>query len=98
MDFVSAVKHCLRNYAITAGRATRSEFWYFSLLCFSISIVAIALDHMAFPAEGFWRGPIRGVTGLALMLPAVAVQIRRLHDLDKSWKWGLLICIPVVGQ
>lgn len=76
----------LQNYAIFSGRAGRSEYWYFVLINFVISI-----------AIGFIGGIIgtsivSNIFTLAVLVPSIAVGVRRMHDVGKSG-WFLLIPI-----
>jgi uncharacterized membrane protein YhaH (DUF805 family) len=76
MDFVSAVKSCLTQYAGFSGRAVRSEFWWFFL--FQVIVLVIA---------GFLGDVVYGIAAIALMLPAFAVGARRLHDIGRTGWW-----------
>lgn len=79
------------NYANFNGRACRQEFWMFVLFNLIISIAAGVLDSM------FGTMFISIIYGLAILIPGLAVSIRRLHDTGKT-AWFLLIgLIPVVN-
>ena len=80
MDFVQAIKSCLGQYATFSGRATRSEFWWFFL--FQVLVMA---------ATGMLGDVINGLASLALLLPALAVGTRRLHDIGRTGWWQLLL-------
>lgn len=91
----------LRRFADFAGRARRSEYWWFSLFIIIANIVVAILDATLFGAamlQSFGGiGPLGGLLGLALLVPSLAVSVRRLHDLDKSG-WFLLVgLIPLLG-
>ena len=76
----------LQNYAVFTGRAARAEYWYFVL--FNL-IVSIVLGVIA----GMIKLPILGsIYSLAVLIPSVAVGVRRMHDVGKSG-WFLLIPI-----
>jgi uncharacterized membrane protein YhaH (DUF805 family) len=76
----------LQNYAVFSGRATRSEYWYFVLFNLIISFVVGFIS-------GLIKLPILGsIYSLAVLIPAIAVGVRRMHDIDKSG-WYLLIPI-----
>ena len=76
----------LQNYATFKGRASRSEHWYFVL--FNI-IFSIALSYVS----GVVNLPILyTIYSLALLIPSIAVAVRRMHDVGKS---GWFILIPI---
>ena len=77
---------CLRNYVNFSGRARRKEYWFFVLFTFIFSIVARLLDLLIFGPSGML---ISGLFGLAMLLPQLAVLVRRLHDTNRSGKWVL---------
>jgi uncharacterized membrane protein YhaH (DUF805 family) len=83
--FVDAIKVCLQKYADFNGRATRPEYWWFVLFNFVLGLVL------------FWAPILSIIVSLALLLPSVAVAIRRLHDIDKSGWWLLLVFVPLIG-
>ena|SRR5689334_2430202 len=82
----------LERYAQFEGRSGRAEFWWYFLAGVIISIVFNILIAIA---SFFWV--IYIIYGLAVLIPGLAVAIRRLHDTDKSGWWILLALIPLVG-
>ena len=90
MDFVGAIKNGFRNYARATGRASRSEYWYWTLFSALVSIAGGIVDMGIFGADSD-RGLVGPLLGLALIAPDVAVTIRRLHDLDRKWPWFLIV-------
>ena len=82
----------LKKYAEFNGRARRTEYWMFCLINFII---------------GFVLGFVEGIIGtgsvlliiysLAVMIPSIAVSIRRLHDTNRSGWWLLITLIPFIG-
>lgn len=93
MDFVTAVKTCLSKYATFQGRASRSEYWYFTLFTFLLSLIAGIIDE----AIGSQFGVMSAILTIAIMVPGIAVAARRLHDTDRSGWWQLLFIVPVLG-
>ena len=91
MTFTEAVRSGLTKYAVFNGRAGRSEFWYFVLFIVLVDVAASILDSVI-GIQIF--GPL---ASLALLLPNIGVTVRRLHDVGKSWKWLLLIFVPILG-
>lgn len=87
-------KVVFENYANFKGRARRSEFWWFTVANIIISIV---LNILAM-ALGSIGGIIAGIYSLAVLVPGMAVGVRRLHDIGKSGWWlaGFYILVAVV--
>jgi uncharacterized membrane protein YhaH (DUF805 family) len=85
--FGDAISTCFSKYATFKGRASRSEFWYFFLFQFLISIVTQFIPV------------INIVVAVGLLLPSLAVTVRRLHDTDRSGWWigGFYISLFAVG-
>jgi uncharacterized membrane protein YhaH (DUF805 family) len=93
----------LERYAKFDGRARRAEFWWFVLANFLIHLVLLALVGIGFAiADGLGFVLLLVEVGywLAVLVPSIAVAVRRLHDTDKSG-WLLLLtllgAIPIVG-
>jgi uncharacterized membrane protein YhaH (DUF805 family) len=89
----------LRKYAVFAGRAGRSEFWWFTLVYMILIATAAFIDVVigTFDAAlGF--GLFSGSLFIATLLPMLGVHVRRLHDTGRSGWWVLLGLIPVVGS
>jgi uncharacterized membrane protein YhaH (DUF805 family) len=85
MGFGEAISSGLSHYVNFSGRACRSEFWYWFLFVFILSIIANIIDAiLGFPALG-------AIVSLGLLLPNISMQIRRLHDIDRTGWWMLLI-------
>jgi uncharacterized membrane protein YhaH (DUF805 family) len=82
----------LRKYADFSGRARRKEFWYFNVFHFLLVLGLLAVDT----AAGF-DGYLIVLYGLAMVMPAVAVGVRRLHDTGRSAAWLLINVIPIAG-
>jgi uncharacterized membrane protein YhaH (DUF805 family) len=97
MGFVEAISSGFRNYASFSGRAVRSEFWYWFLFAVIVSFVLGVIDKSLYP--GLVMGPFSYVTmlvGLVLILPSLAVSVRRLHDVDRTG-WWILIGLTFIG-
>jgi hypothetical protein len=81
MNFVEAISSCFRNYANFSGRAVRSEYWYWFLFVAIVLIVFGAIDESLYPGPlniGLFSYVTMAVV-LALILPTLAVSVRRLH-------------------
>ncbi len=84
----------LKKYAVFSGRARRKEYWMFILFNIIFSIVAGIIDHII----GMDFGLLGTLYGLAVLLPSIAVSVRRLHDIGKSGWMLLIIFIPIIGS
>lgn len=88
-------KKCLRNYVNFSGRARRKEYWYFVLIQFILAIVAMTLDYIIFDTPG---ALLYAVVIFGLLLPGIAVLVRRLHDTGRSGWWFWIGLLPVIGS
>ncbi len=96
MSFVDAIRSGFQNYVTFSGRAPRSEYWFWTLFVILLSFAASILDATLLGMAGN-NGPIQGLTSLAVLLPSIAMAVRRLHDRDLSGWWYLLILLPLIG-
>lgn len=102
MNFIGAVRSCFRNYATFSGRANRPEFWYFYLFSVLVQILFLVVfvvlayndapDSVGVPFMILWL-----VWLLVMILPTLAVTVRRLHDTGRSGANVFLGFIPIVG-
>lgn len=86
MTFGESIQSCFSKYADFDGRASRSEYWWFSLFTFLASL-----------ATGLVSDSFGALFSLAVLLPSLAVGARRLHDVDRSAWFLLLWLVPLVG-
>lgn len=88
----------LKKYADFSGRARRSEYWYFALFFILICIGLVFIDGLigtVRPEVGI--GILTGLFILAMLVPSLAVTVRRLHDTDRSGWWYFIQLVPLVG-
>ncbi len=94
-------KVVFQNYANFSGRARRAEYWNFVLVNFIIYIPLYILFIGGILNEsesvGFLGIGVLGLFALAMLIPSLAVLVRRLHDLNKSGWYFLIYFIPIVG-
>ena len=84
MTFNDSIKICLREKFVSfSGRASRSEFWFFYLFIFVVYLICILLA-VTVSFQFFW---VLGIFAIGMILPALGVTVRRLHDINKSGKW-----------
>lgn len=81
----------LKNYVGFSGRARRTEYWMFALVSAAITIVLTAID------VALDMRILAAIYGIAVLLPGLAVAVRRLHDTDRSGWWLLIGLVPLIG-
>jgi uncharacterized membrane protein YhaH (DUF805 family) len=98
-----------KQYVDFHGRARRQEYWMFTLFSVIISIVLGVIDNLlgtgSFSTSSgggeigvaAGMGLLGGIYWLAVLLPSLAVSVRRLHDTDRSGWWLLIALVPLVG-
>ncbi|MFE5562589.1 DUF805 domain-containing protein [Streptomyces sp. NPDC056544] len=82
----------LKKYAVFSGRARRQEYWMFFLFNLAAAIILLVVDGVlgTYPL-------LYSLYVLAILLPALGLTIRRLHDTGKSGWWIFINLVPVVG-
>ena len=100
----AAIRRGLSNYVGFEGRASRPEYWWWVLTMVLVQVMAQIIDRaVVAPALGFDAfadeagTPLSLILYLGLLLPSIAVSIRRLHDTGRSGWWLLIGLIPIVG-
>jgi uncharacterized membrane protein YhaH (DUF805 family) len=91
MSFSDAVKTCFSKYVTFTGRASRPEFWFFTLFIIILDIVVTLID-LAIGSQ-----ILSLIVGLGLLLPSITVTVRRLHDTDRSGAWWFIGLVPIIG-
>ena len=97
----AVVKLGFKRYFDFKGRSSRSEYWWWFLFITVISTITRAIDSGALGADpggaGELPGLLNSVWGLAVLIPSIAVTVRRLHDTNRSGWWALLALVPLIG-
>ena len=97
VSFTESIKTCFQKYIDFSGRASRSEFWWFALFNFIVS-VALALLTPVAPPLAPPLASLQGIFILVVLLPSLTAAVRRLHDSGRSGWWALLpLATPVAG-
>jgi uncharacterized membrane protein YhaH (DUF805 family) len=90
-----------QKFAQFTGRSRRKEYWMFTLFNIIICCVLYAGLLVGFVAGqrmiGILFGCVYAAYALAILVPGIAVSIRRLHDINKSGWWMLIALVPLVG-
>ena len=90
--------YVLKNYATFSGRARRKEYWMFFLFNVLISLGLGVLDVVVgtYSVE-YETGLFSGLYSLLVLIPSIAVSVRRLHDTNRSGWWIVISLIPIIG-
>ena len=87
------------NWNKFKGRANRSEFWYFNLFCFILSIILYYIDVSFLgydPMDPTSIGVLESIFTLLALIPSISLTVRRLHDVNKSG-WNMLWILTIIG-
>ena len=99
MSPIDWMKLALSRYSDFSGRSRRMEYWMLVLLQIGVSIVTSLVDNIIGLGGIIFGayGPLTLIVSLVLIVPAIAVAVRRLHDRDMSGWFLLLGLVPVIG-
>ena len=86
-----------QRYAKFSGRARRKEYWLFVLAFTVLNLLAVAIDTAGSFDQSSDPGLFSSIVILGLLIPSLAVTVRRLHDTNRSGWWVLIIFIPLIG-
>lgn len=88
----------LTRYAEFSGRARRKEFWLFAAVNFLVTLVFGFIDlALGLVSEEAGIGLLSGLYSLVVLIPYLAVTVRRLHDSGRTGWWLLIGLIPLLG-
>ena len=88
----------LKKYAVFSGRSRRMEYWYFVLFNIIVAVVLALIDTLLGTFNVMQGvGLLSGIYGLAVLIPTLAVTVRRLHDIDRTGWWIFINLIPLIG-
>lgn len=97
-QFKNAIRDGFDRYAEFGGRSSRAQFWYWTLFAFILAVIAAILDgHLFGVTDPTRNGPLGTLVLLVMITPGLAVNIRRLHDIDKSG-WWMLLTLTIIGN
>ena len=99
-EFIENFKDIITNkYAQFNGRADKTEFWQY-VLVYVLIIIAFSLLSGIFGGVKILSGllmVLNIIVILALLIPSIAVCVRRMHDIGKGGEWVLINLIPLIG-
>ena len=86
MNFGEAISTGFTKYADFTGRARRSEYWWWLLFVVSVTVVTVLINFTLYV-----------IAVIGLLLPGIAVSVRRLHDTGRSGWFYFIVLVPLVG-
>ena len=87
----------LKKYAVFSGRARRKEYWMFFLFNLIIGFVLGLIEGFTGIFSGTSQSILANLYALGVLIPSIAVGVRRLHDTARSGWWLLLAFVPIIG-
>jgi len=87
----------LKKYAVFSGRARRKEYWMFFLFNIIIGLVLGLIEGIVGIAPESDQSILANLYSLAVLIPGIAVSVRRLHDTDRIGWWLLIGLVPLIG-
>ncbi len=87
----------LKKYAVFSGRARRKEYWMFFLFNLIIGFVLSFIESLAGIAAESGMSVLTTLYSLAVLIPSIAVSVRRLHDTNRSGWWLFIALVPIIG-
>ncbi|MEM9988908.1 MAG: DUF805 domain-containing protein [Pseudomonadota bacterium] len=96
VGFQEAISLFFNNYLNFEGRSSRGAYWWAALFMLLVDIATSIIDGVLFGFTFENMEPIGTLVFLAILLPSIAVGVRRLHDIGKSGWWSL-IAFTVIG-
>ena len=99
VDFGTAVKLGFQRYVDFSDRSTRAEYWWWGLFSVVVSFALFIADTLTGNSSTFgWLGGLlETLFTLATIIPSLALSVRRLHDINRTGWWLLLLFVLVIG-
>jgi uncharacterized membrane protein YhaH (DUF805 family) len=97
MSFGEAIQTVFRKYAEFAGRATRAEFWWWALFNVLVASALSLFNVIRIGDYAYLGSLLSGLWGIAVLLPSLAVAVRRLRDAGYGWGLLFFVLVPVAG-
>ena len=97
MSFGESIQTVLRKYAEFTGRAGRAEFWWWTL--FNVLVLSALNLLNVFPVgqNAYLGSVLAGLWSVGVLLPNLAVAVRRLRDTNRDWPNLFWILVPIAG-
>ena len=79
------------------GRLNRQPFWIATLVLWLVSMAVTFVTSILFGSQSAVTTFVQAVVALVLLIPSLAVAVKRYHDRNKSGWWILIVFIPIIG-
>ncbi len=96
MNFGQAIASGFTNYVNFSGRASRSEYWLWVLFTVIGGLATGILDSALFSNSSPTSSTLNGIFELVTFLPGLALNVRRLHDINRTG-WWIFIVFTIIG-
>ena len=97
MTFFESITTARYKYAQFEGRASLPEFWWFILFA-ALSVSALGALNIMTPIGTIYLGSaLAGAWWVVLLLPSLAVTVRRLRDVGRRWPELFWLLLPIAG-
>lgn len=97
LNFQQSITTCFRKYADFSGRAARGEFWWFILFTGLVAAALGALNSLSPEGGALVGSALSSIWGIGVLLPTLAVMVRRLNDLGRPWQEVFWLLVPIAG-
>jgi uncharacterized membrane protein YhaH (DUF805 family) len=97
MTFGEAIQTVLRKYAEFSGRASRPEFWWWALFAVLVTSALSLFNVITIGDKSSVGSILTGLWSIAILLPNLAVAVRRLRDAGYGWGHLFWVLVPVAG-
>ena len=94
---LNSLKQVMANYANFSGRSGRAEYWWFALTNLILSVAFYFTTLALIPMLSWFSLTPLILHAMVIIIPYLAVTVRRLHDTNRSAWWLLLWLIPYIG-
>ena len=96
MNFGPAIASGFTKYVTFTGEARRSEFWWWTLFTALVTLALSLVDGAITGSSSI--GMLSTIWGFGVLLPSLAISVRRLRDAGNSWRMLFVLLIPIVGM
>ena len=90
VSFIDAIKLGFRNYFMFTGRSTRAEYWWWALFILLADVILTVYDNIVGTSFSPDNGLFTSLFGLGVLIPSLALGVRRLHDINRTGWWQLM--------